>query len=347
MRNILLTGGSGAVGQEVLLQLCSLRDDLKITVFDKKSRASEAFYRKIKVPIRLIYGDISIKEEICHACRDQDIVIHLAAVIPPLADRRPDLAEAVNVNGTRNLIESLEKSSPKAFLIYSSSVSVYGDRLKDPWIKTTDNLSPSDRDEYARTKIKAEKLIQQSRIRWAIFRLTAIMGADNHKPSPLMFHMPLDTCIEIATPADTGRAFINALDHIDEIEGRIFNLSGGEKCRILYRDLLSRSFEIMGLGPLDFAEGAFADRNFHCGYYSDADILENIIKFRHDTIDDYFALVRTSVSATKKIAAVLLRRLIKKSLENKSEPLAALKSRNESDMSHFFTRPAISYLIRE
>ena len=35
--------------------------------------------------------------------------------------------------------------------------------------------------EYALTKIKAEQLIQNSKLNWAIFRLTAIMGSKNHK----------------------------------------------------------------------------------------------------------------------------------------------------------------------
>jgi nucleoside-diphosphate-sugar epimerase len=178
----------------------------------------------------------------------------MAAIIPPLADKFPELAEEVNIRGTKNLIECIEEFSPEAFLLYSSSISVYGDRNSTPLIKTTDSLKPSDRDEYARTKIEAEKLIINSRMNWSIFRLTAIMGINNHKPSEIMFHMPLDSHLEIATPPDAGRAFVHALNHLDKLNKKIFNLAGGENCRIIYRDFLSRSFDLFGLGKLDFKD---------------------------------------------------------------------------------------------
>jgi cholest-5-ene-3beta,7alpha-diol 3beta-dehydrogenase len=336
MKRILLTGASGAVGREVLSQLCELQDEFEVTVFDIKTKKTRSFYRMIDPRVAIIYGDISVKDDICRACREKDVIIHLAAIIPPLADKHPDLAESVNINGTRNLIECIEEHSPGGFLIYSSSISVYGDRNSDPWIKTGDKLVPSDRDEYARTKIEAERIIINSKISWTIFRLTAIMGTDNHKVSPLMFHMPLDSYLEIATPADTGRAFINALNHRAELKGNIYNLGGGEKCRISYKDFLSRSFEAMGLGSLDFQINTFAGRNFHCGNYADGDILEELLGFRRDTIEDYFIALKKSVSPARRIAAIIFRKIIKHSLEKQSEPLAAMQTNNKTDIQHYF-----------
>ena len=89
-----------------------------------------------------------------------DGVIHLAAVIPPLADEQPSLAKAVNTNGTINLINQLETVSPNAFFMYSSSISVYGDRIASPNIKVSDPLQVSLGDEYAVTKIDAEKVMK-------------------------------------------------------------------------------------------------------------------------------------------------------------------------------------------
>ena len=263
MIKVLLTGASGTVGKEVLLQLSEFSDEIEITVFDKEFTGSGNFYKKSGRNFNLVFGNISEKIDLCKVCADKDVIIHLAAIIPPLADKFPRLAEDVNITGTRNLIECTEEFSPKAFFIYSSSISVYGDRLVNPWIKTKDKLIASDRDEYARTKIEAEKIIINSKLNWTIFRLTAIMGTNNHKPSPLMFHMPLDTPLEIATPKDTGRAFVKALKHLDVLNKNIYNLGGGEKCRITYSDFLSRSFEIFGLGSLSFQKNAFPRKNFH------------------------------------------------------------------------------------
>jgi nucleoside-diphosphate-sugar epimerase len=334
--NILVTGASGTVGREVVDQLCKLQDKAKVTVFDKPSKTSERFFSGKSEDIQVIYGNISKKEDVAKACRNMDVVIHLAAVIPPLADQIPQLAKNVNILGTKNLIECLEEYSPAAFLIYASSISVYGDRLNDPWINVSDRLIASDRDEYALTKIEAEKLVISSRLKWSVFRLTAIMGTNNHKASGIMFHMPLETKMEISTPADTARAFVNAIGHADKLEKKIFNLGGGEKCRISYREFLSRSFNIFGLGEADFHEHSFAKRNFHCGYYADGDALNDILGFRKDTVDDYFLSLKRSVSPVKRNAATIFRKIIKNKLQRQSEPLAAMKNKNEIDIKHYF-----------
>jgi nucleoside-diphosphate-sugar epimerase len=333
---VLVTGASGTVGREVVNQLCRLPGKPEITVFDKISKNSFQFFSGKSKQIHIIYGDISNKENVSKACKDKDIVIHLAAVIPPLADKLPQLAKNVNILGTKNLVECIEEFSPNAFIIYASSISVYGDRVSDPWIKVTDKLVASDRDEYALTKIEAEKIITSCKLKWSIFRLTAIMGDNNHKASGIMFHMPLETKIEIATPVDTARAFVNAIYHQDVLNKNIYNLGGGEKCRITYMEFLSRSFNIFGLGEVDFHENSFAKRNFHCGYYKDGDILNNMIDFRKDTIDDYFKSVERSIPLFQKGAATLFRKIIKKNLQKQSEPFAAIKNKNETDIKHYF-----------
>ena len=263
-----------------------------------------------------------------------DAVIHLAAIIPPLADEKPELAQKVNVVGTQNIIQQLEKTSPNAFLLYSSSIAVYGDHIQNPYITVQEPLNAAKEDIYAQSKIESEKLIQLSSLDWSIFRLTAIMK--NHKISKLMFHMPLSTIMEICTPTDTARAFTEAIKHRNELTGRVFNLGGGESCYITYREFLNRSFQIYGLGKADFPEHAFAERNFHCGMYADGDELEKILHFRNDTIDKYFEVQKRSVNPIIRLLSSGLRVFIKQGLIRQSEPLKAFKTKNESQMSRFF-----------
>ncbi|MDO5523716.1 MAG: NAD(P)-dependent oxidoreductase [Bacteroidia bacterium] len=333
---ILLTGASGSVGYEALKQLISLKDKFEITVFDLKTPKNEKLLGKFSNDIRLFYGDIAHPEATAEASKNQDFVIHLAALIPPAAYNDKALTEKINAQGTKNLIGNLEKYSPGAFLAYSSSVATYGDRLKNPYIKVTDPLKPSLGDYYAETKIMAEEAIRNSQLRWTIFRLSAIMGAGNHKISGLMFLMPLETPVEITTPEDTARAFVHAVEHKEELQGKIFNLGGGEKNRIIYRDLLQKSFRIYGLGELNFPEGAFAKRNYHCAYYADSDELENILHFRRDTIDTYFQKVKASVPAVQRFFTGLFKGIVKKSLLSKSEPYAAYKSGDSDKMKYYF-----------
>ena len=331
-KNILLTGASGTVGFEALKQLLAL-DRYTITVFDQESEASREKLLPFKDKITIVFGDISNFDDL-DAIRNIDFAIHLAAVIPPVADDFPPLAKKVNLNGTQNLVKQLEKHSPTAFMMFSSSISVYGDRIVDPYINVGDQLQPSEGDYYATTKIAAEEYIRNSKLDYTIFRLAAIMG--NHKISKLMFHQPLNTALEIATPRDTARAFVNGIEKQHLLSKRIFNLGGGESCRASYKVFLERSFAIFGLGKLNFPEHAFADKNFHCGYYADGDELEEIVQFRQDSLDDYFKMESEKVSSGRKIATSIIKEPVKWFLLKKSEPYQAFKEHNSIQMKHYF-----------
>ncbi|MEY4727626.1 MAG: hypothetical protein RLZZ390_150 [Bacteroidota bacterium] len=333
-KNILITGASGAVGSEILNQISLLTDLYNITVFDIKTKESISCFRKYKQTIEIVYGDIAEMDKVEKVCHDKDVVIHLAAIIPPRADKFPELAERVNIIGTKNLVHNLELFSPHAFFIYASSISVYGDRLNEPWIKVTDPLVPSIGDEYAKTKIEAEKVIRSSRLDWSIFRLTAVMG--KHKLSELLFHMPLSTPLEIATPHDTAKAFINAIEKRSSLSRKIFNLGGGDAYRIIYKDFLALSFKAIGLGGLNFPDNSFAEKNFHCGYYHDSNDLQDILAFQNGTLDDYFQSLHKSTNTFKWLSTRLFSRVIKRVLLVKSEPLKALQTDDKLMRERFF-----------
>lgn len=320
-KSVLLTGASGTVGFEVLKQLVET-DKYSITVFDKKTKAAVKKLQKYSDKVELIYGDITVAKDVEKIAINKDVVIHLAAIIPPLADDNPQLAARVNTGGTKLLIKAFEQYSPEAFFIYSSSISVYGDRLKSPFIKVGDALIPSKGDEYAKTKIAAEDLLKKSNLDYTIFRLAAIMGG--HKMSKLMFHQPLDTSLEIATPRDTARAFVKAIPKQKQLSKKVFNLGGGENCRTTYKDFLARSFAIYGLGSFNLPPKAFAEKNFHCGFYTDGDELDDLLNFRKDSLADYFAAEKANFSAIKKFGASLFRKPIKWYLLKQSEPYSIL-----------------------
>ena len=73
-----------------------------------------------------------IPDDVLAAVSGQDVVVHLAFIIPTLSatgiqsERQPDLAYAVNVGGTRNLIAAAQEQDRPPRLIFSSSVHVYG-----------------------------------------------------------------------------------------------------------------------------------------------------------------------------------------------------------------------------
>ena len=334
-KNILLTGATGTVGKEVLKQLLE-KKAYNIIVFSTQKSKNKNFYSKIKEKITVHYGSLEKEEDLQKITESIDVVIHLAAIIPPLADEKPEMARRVNSLGTKYLLSRLKELNKNAFFMYSSSVSVYGDRLSNPNIKVDDPLIASEGDEYGLTKIEAEKHIQNSGLNWSIFRLSAIMGVKNHKLSKLMFHMPLDTPMEIVTPSDTARVFVNAIEKKSILIGKFFNLGGGEKCRLTYRELLEKSFDLYGLGKLNFPPKTFAEKNFHCGYMVDSDKLEELLSFRTHTLDDYFLMTKNSIPWIQKTATMIFSYPVKKYLQSLSEPLHAFKTKDQKLINRFF-----------
>ncbi len=310
---VLLTGAAGSIGLETLKQLVKKKYDITILeLFNKRTEKRLKPFQKI---INIVYGSINNKHLVTKLVKKNDIIIHLAAIIPPLADKNPELTREVNFYGTLNIVEAIRKQLKKPFLVYASSISVYGDRLNNPIISIDDPLKPSPGDYYAETKIAAEQLIRNAKIPYTIFRLTGIMG----KPEidPLMFHMPLNTKIEIASNIDTGIAFANATEHLNELQGHIFNLGGGEKCRTTYRQFLKRMLEIYGFNFHDFRVSNFAKKNFHCGYYTDSYKLNDILHFQNDSLSTYYQRIENDTKKSIRFFSKIFSKVIIYFLEKK------------------------------
>jgi len=334
MKRILVTGASGEVGLKVVEMLLN-KTNYIVRVFSLPDRFSKRRLKRFFNRVEVIWGDITNQHQITEAVKECHAVIHLAAVLPPLADSKPDLAHKVNVEGTRNLVQAMEKETEGLFFLYASSVAIYGDRLHSPWIRVSDPLLPSDGDYYAQTKIEGERLVRNGKVDWSIFRLSAIMS-ENRKLDPLFFHMPLDTEIEVTSTRDTAYALVKALSHQEQLSQRTFNLGGGPCCRVSYREFLRENFARMGLDFSLLPEKAFAERNFHCGYYADSGELESILHFQRDCIRDLYASMENKVPASQRFLSKLFQRIIISELLKRSEPWKARKKLASAAARKFF-----------
>ena len=335
-KKILITGATGGIGIELLRQLKDRNQLEGISVLARDSKKNRKLLASYSDLISIFWGDLMDKSSLVPACKNQDVVIHLAGLIPPAFHENDARSLKINVEGTRNVISVLEEHTPNAFLVFSSSVVVYGDRLETPEIKVGDPLDPEQYDQYGIAKIQTETDIQNSKLNWTILRLSAIMGIGNHKISGIIFHVPLDTPMEICTIRDTARAFVNAPDHLDQLNKRIFNLGGGQKCRISYQDFLTRAFKSFGMGKVNFPKYTFASMNFHCGYYMDGDDLEDILGFQSDTLETYFKRFHESVPPIQRFFTKPFAGIAKWYLRTLSEPYKAYKTGNKEELIRFF-----------
>lgn len=292
---VLLTGAFGNVGLSALEEFVQRK--YEVVTFDVPTRKNQWLARKYKKKVKLLWGDLRDKKAVKKAVNGVDVIAHVAAIIPPLADKKPKFSYSVNVNGTLNIIQAAEVQKVKPKIIYTSSIAVYGDRRKNPFIKVTDPVNPNDDDEYAKQKLKAESLIKNSLLDWSIFRLTYIVSPKKLKMDPLMFKMPWETKIEICHTRDVATAIANGVVSKD-IWGKILNIAGGEKCRTNYEQYLKSMTYIFGLGKDFFPKEAFSTYDFHCGYM-DTKESEALLHFQKTALQDYYNEVAKSVRCTK------------------------------------------------
>ncbi len=311
--NILITGAFGNVGLSTLKELINRNHNIRI--FEIPNKKNKKISRKYRNKVEIIWGDIRRREDVGGAIKEQDIIIHLAAIIPPLADENPKLANEVNVDGTLNLINEMKSQNKPPKLVFSSSIAVYGDRRENPMIKVEDPFLPSEGDAYARSKIKAEDLIRKSGLSFSIFRLTYITSVNKLNMDPLMFHMPLDTPIEICDTKDVGLALANAID-CPNIWGKTFNIAGGKQCRTYYKNYIDKMMELFGLGNNFLPDKAYAKSDFHCGYM-DTDQSQTLLKYQRHSLEDYYNEVKKKIGF-KRYATRIIRGMIRLHLLRKS-----------------------------
>jgi len=287
--NVMLTGASGMVGKKILEELIS-RDLFSIRVFARNSKKNRKLFRSYaNNDVEVVWGSLENPDEVMKAIENQEIIIHAAALQPSNKNYDEKKVHLVNVIGTENILNAIKKQK-NARIIYTSSISVYGDRLKDPYIKISDPVVKSDHDPYAKSKLEAEKLIKDSGLEYLIFRLSYCTSTEMLRFQSLMFDMPLDTRVEIIDTRDIAKAIANSIPR-DEIWNRTFNLGGGSKCQIIFRDHFSDIVEIMGFGRDFLPEVAFAKGGFHCGFY-DTTEEQALLKFQDHTLQDFYDDIR-------------------------------------------------------
>ena len=132
---ILVTGGAGFIGSEVVKQL--IKKNSFVTVLDNFSSGKKQYLPKNTKKLKIIKGDITDEKTVGRAVKDQDSVIHLAA-LPFIPDSFYYPANFFNVNtiGSVNLLwKSIQSNSVKRFIQISTS-EVYGSAQHVPMDET-------------------------------------------------------------------------------------------------------------------------------------------------------------------------------------------------------------------
>ncbi|MBR0091525.1 MAG: NAD(P)-dependent oxidoreductase [Lachnospiraceae bacterium] len=351
---IAITGITGAMGEAVLERFAAQkRFHLRLLLHEKKKGTAvmRRCMRNAAAKISTLTGDIRDKK-VCAALVDgADYVLHMAAVIPPLAEHKPGLAYSTNYLGTKRLTDAILSAGNRAALIDISTVAVYGNRdIRHPFGRVGDPLTVSVFDAYGLSKRRAERYVLEAGLkRFVVLRQTGVLYEAMLTKSlgdALLYHMPLNTPVEWVSASDSARllyrliaADLNGEDK--DIWGKVFNIGGGAAARQTGYETFLDGFSLIGADPKKvFEPHWFATGNFHCFWFSDSDVLEEKYRFRREGTKDFwerFAKGHRLYGAGKMLPASLLKRLLFEPLTKKEgAPLFWKKTKNAARVGAHF-----------
>jgi UDP-glucose 4-epimerase len=291
---ILLTGAFGNVGSHTLPEL--LRRGHQVRCLARLTTANRRAARQFGV--EPVWGDITDPAAVARASSGVDTVIHLAAVIPPVAVEQPELARATNVDGTANVIAACQAQPAPPRLLFTSTFDVHGHTLDSPPPRHIDDPLVAT-DAYTEHKIECEAMVRASGLTWSTLRLADVPILGIRDPHPIMFEIGLDNRIESLHADDAGLAIANALD-TPQVWGRVLFVGGGASCQLTYREYLTRILAAMGVEALP--DEAFSTAPYATDWV-DTEESEALLRYQRHSFDDIAEAIAASLGWKRRLAS--------------------------------------------
>ncbi len=207
--NVLVSGGSGFVGSEIVRQLVAAGHRVRVL-----SRG----FRRLDPAVRSVLGSVLDPGCLPEACAGCDAVVHLVGIISEIGGQT---FERVHVDGTRNILAAARAAGVPRF-IHMSALGTRPDAVA----------------RYHRTKWVAEESVRASGLDWTIFRPSLVFGPGDHfvglfarisRWSPVLPVMgDGQALLQPVAVDEVARCFVGALAEPRSI-GRTFDLCGSER----------------------------------------------------------------------------------------------------------------------
>jgi nucleoside-diphosphate-sugar epimerase len=230
---VLVTGGFGLVGSETVRRLAA--DGHHVVATDLGTPSQRKAAASLPAGVEARWADLTDPGEVDGLIAETSptVIIHLAAVIPPVIYRHPELARRVNVDATAALLRAAQASPHSVRFIQASSNAVHGARnphRHHELLRSDTPLRPSDL--YGAHKAEAEELVRSSGLEWVILRLAGVMsvapGAMPFSVDALFFEsaLPTDGRIHTIDVRDAAHAFAAATTA--DVAGEVLLIAGDE-----------------------------------------------------------------------------------------------------------------------
>lgn len=271
--NVLVTGGAGYIGTTLVPML--LERGYRVTVVDKLLFGGTPIIPFFRYPnFHFTKGDIRDKVLMHKLVNDQDIVIHLAAIVGfPACAANPELAESTNVGGTRVLAQTVSRNQ---YVLFGSTGSNYG-AVPSGFCTEETPLTPLTL--YGATKTEAEQIILEETTSTA-YRFATAFGVSPRLRLDLLVndftHQAIRQKSLVVYEAsymrtfihvrDMARSFLFAIENYSKMRGQIYNV-GGKKLNHSKKEVCEMIAKATG-AYIHFADvGKDADqRNYKVSY---------------------------------------------------------------------------------
>jgi nucleoside-diphosphate-sugar epimerase len=278
---VLVTGGAGYLGS-ILVRLLLAKDD-QVRVMDNlmygRGSLSDLSDRK---GFHLVEADLRDSNAVASALHDVDAVVHLAAIVgDPACTKNPDLARAVNMQASLNLIDAALLAGVSRF-VFASTCSNYG--------RIADTSTPVDEDHelkpvslYAETKVAVEQALlarSSDQIASTILRFATLYGVSPRMRFDLTVNefvksMSVDRKLVVYGEQfwrpyvhvfDAARAIATVLDApTGEVAGKVFNV-GETQENYRKADLVEIIRERVGLVDVEYVSKAEDPRDYKVSF---------------------------------------------------------------------------------
>jgi UDP-N-acetylglucosamine 4,6-dehydratase/5-epimerase len=174
-RRILVTGGTGSWGYELVRQLLPL-NPAEVIIFSRNESNQVAMNRTFEDSrLSFCIGDVRDREALSRACAGVDVVFHLAALKHvPVCEDQPYEALKTNVIGTQNVIEAAIENKVERVINIST------DKAANP-----SNF-------YGMTKAIGEKLIVYANLLHSSTKFVCVRGGNVLGTNGSVIHLFID-----------------------------------------------------------------------------------------------------------------------------------------------------------
>lgn len=239
---VLVTGGFGLVGSATVRRLSEL--GRTVVIADLETPVNQAAAATLPRGVSVRWADLTDEDQTSRLVADvaPEVIIHLAAIIPPTIYKARALARRVNVDATATLVRIAEAQPTPPRFVQASSNAVYGAR--NPHKATgpvTADMPMKKSDLYSAHKGEAEAIVRASSLEWVVLRLGGVLSVD---PKAIPFNadalyfeslLPTDCAMHSVDVRDVAWAFAAATTA--DVAREILLIAGDDSHRLLYGDI--------------------------------------------------------------------------------------------------------------